>query len=83
MRAAIAAVRERGAGRVVVAVPVAPARTIRELSDEADEVVCPVSPEPFLAVGRFYGDFEQTTDDEVVDLLRRARAGFRDPALTP
>ena len=76
MLAAIEAVRERGARKIVVAIPVAPREAIRALSRQADEVVCVASPEPFLAVGRFYANFEQTTDEEVVELLERARAGF-------
>ena len=76
MRAAVRAVRARGARRIVVAVPVGPSDTVRQLASLADEVVCLCSPEPFLAVGRFYEDFGQTTDQEVLDLLRRARASL-------
>lgn len=76
MRAAVEALRERRAARIVVAVPVGPRETVRELSRVADEVVCLSMPEPFLAVGRFYWNFDQTTDDEVVELLGRARAGL-------
>lgn len=71
-RAAIAVAREHGAGRVVLAIPVAPPRTCRELSTLADEVVCLEQPEPFMAVGQFYDDFSQTTDAEVVDALDAA-----------
>ena len=74
MRAAVEALRARKAARIVVAVPVGPREAVRDLSRRADEVVCLAIPEPFLAVGRFYEDFDQTTDDEVVDLLARARA---------
>ncbi|HEY7574201.1 MAG TPA: phosphoribosyltransferase family protein, partial [Thermoanaerobaculia bacterium] len=74
MRAAVEAVRERGAARIVVAVPVGPRDTVRDLSRVADEVVCLSTPEPFLAVGRFYGNFDQVTDEEVVELLGRARS---------
>jgi predicted phosphoribosyltransferase len=76
MLAAVEAVRKRGARKIVVAVPVAPRESIRLLRGSADDVVCVASPEPFLAVGRFYADFEQTSDEEVLDLLERARAGF-------
>jgi predicted phosphoribosyltransferase len=69
MRAAIHALRRRGAARIVVAVPVAPLQTCAELRAEADEVVCLVTPEPFLAVGLWYDDFTQTSDDEVRALL--------------
>jgi predicted phosphoribosyltransferase/dienelactone hydrolase len=72
MHAAVAAVRRLAPARVIVAVPVAPQRTCQELRSLADEVVCVATPEPFLAVGRFYEDFEQTTDEEVQDLLERA-----------
>jgi predicted phosphoribosyltransferase len=76
MRAAVKAVRARGARRIVVAVPVGPVDTVRELARLADEVVCVATPEPFLAVGRFYEDFEQTTDREVMERLAEARAGM-------
>jgi predicted phosphoribosyltransferase len=69
MRAAVRAVRGLGPARVVVAVPVGAAATCAELAAEADEVVCPVRPEPFLAVGYAYRDFAQTTDAEVRALL--------------
>jgi putative phosphoribosyl transferase len=74
MRAAIAAVRRLGPRRVVVAVPVAPPATCRELAALADEVISAATPEPFLSVGRFYQDFEQTGDEEVKELLDRATA---------
>jgi putative phosphoribosyl transferase len=74
MRAAVAAIRQQGAARIVVAVPVAARSTRDALAREVDEVVCVATPEPFLAVGRFYEDFTQTTDAEVHDLLARAAA---------
>ena len=74
MRAAVMAARRRGARRIVVATPVGPSDTVRELARLADEVVCPSTPEPFLAVGRFYENFEQTEDTEVVELLAEARS---------
>lgn len=76
MRAAITALKRLGPGRIVVAVPVAPPSTIKDLEMEVDEVVCVYSPEPFDGVGRWYQDFTQTTDREVRDLLTRA-AGER------
>lgn len=82
MRAAVQALRARGVGSIVVAVPVGPRETVRDLSHLADEVVCVATPEPFLAVGRFYERFEQTTDQEVVELLHRARAGQSHRLLT-
>lgn len=69
MRAAVAALRQRGATTVVVAVPVAPPATCAELAREVDELVCPLTPEPFMAVGRWYDDFSPTTDEEVRRLL--------------
>ena len=73
MRAAVKALRSLGPRRIVVAVPVGPRETVAELRLLADEVVCPATPEPFLAVGRFYESFDQTSDREVVDFLARAR----------
>jgi predicted phosphoribosyltransferase len=72
MRAAVAALRRRGPARIVVAVPVGAAETCAELQDEADEAVCARTPEPFYAVGLWYEDFAQTTDEEVPELLRQA-----------
>jgi predicted phosphoribosyltransferase len=57
----------------VLAVGVAPADTVEALRDEVDELVCLAVPADFFAVGQFYRDFRQTTDDEVVELLDRAR----------
>ena len=68
-RAAIEVARAQGARRVVLAVPVAPEDTVRELARIADAVVCVASPEPFRAIGQWYRDFRPTTDDEVVRLL--------------
>lgn len=72
MRAAIAALRQLDPGRIVVAVPVAPADTIDTLEREADEVVCLQTPWPFSAIGQFYRQFGQVSDDEVRELLARA-----------
>jgi len=74
MRAAILALRRLEPARIVVAVPVAPAATCRDLESVADRVVCTETPEPFQAVGVWYDDFEQTTDREVRDSLAAARA---------
>jgi predicted phosphoribosyltransferase len=71
MRAAVAALRQQGPARIVVAVPVGAAETCAELHEEADEAVCAQAPEPFYAVGLWYEDFTQTTDEEVHDLLQR------------
>jgi predicted phosphoribosyltransferase len=72
MRAAVAALRKLEPAAIVVAVPVAAPSTRDELAREVDEIVCVATPDPFLAVGRFYEDFAQTTDAEVHDLLARA-----------
>ena len=73
MRAAVAALRQEGPARVVVAVPVAAADTCDAFRSVADEIVCAATPEPFYAVGMWYDDFSQTSDEEVHDLLERAR----------
>jgi putative phosphoribosyl transferase len=72
MRAAVAALRKLQPAKIVVAVPVAVRSTCEELAEEVDEVVCARTPEPFYAVGEWYADFSQTTDEEVRDLLARA-----------
>lgn len=72
MRAAVMALREQAPARIIVAVPVAPLETCESLEALADEMVCARTPEPFFAVGLWYRQFEQTTDEEVRDLLERA-----------
>jgi predicted phosphoribosyltransferase len=72
MRAAAAALRRQQPARLVVAVPVAAPATCQELRSEVDDVVCALTPEPFYAVGVWYEDFSQTTDEEVRSLLDRA-----------
>jgi erythromycin esterase-like protein/predicted phosphoribosyltransferase len=72
MEAAVSALRARDVSEVVVAVPVGAADSCRRLRGMADEVVCLDTPAPFRAVGLWYRAFDQTTDAEVVDLLRRA-----------
>jgi putative phosphoribosyl transferase len=69
MRAAVESVRERGAGEVVVAVPVAPPHTVAVLKAQADDVICPATPELFFGIGQFYIDFTQTRDDDVKAIL--------------
>ncbi len=75
MRAAIAVVRTQAPSRVVVVVPVAARETCDELKREVDEVICLRTPEPFSAVGLWYEDFSQTTDEEVRELLQRDTTG--------
>jgi putative phosphoribosyl transferase len=64
--------RARGAARVVLAVPVAPANWSEEMIDDADELICVETPDGFHGVGQWYADFSQTTDDEVQECLQRA-----------
>jgi putative phosphoribosyl transferase len=72
MRAAVSALRRLQPARIVVAVPVGSAETCMGLREEADEVVCARTPDPFHAVGLWYEDFRPTTDEEVRDLLKHA-----------
>lgn len=74
IRAAAQALRQQGPEKTVVAVPVSAPQTCDEYRIGVDEIVCAVTPEPFLGVGRWYDDFSQTSDEEVHDLLERARA---------
>jgi putative phosphoribosyl transferase len=74
MRAAAEAVRGQDPGKVVIAVPIASPDVCVELRSEADDVVCAVTAEPFHAVGLWYTDFSETTDDEIRTLLERAGA---------
>ncbi len=75
MIAAIRAVRGMKCRKIVAAVPVAPADGVQRLREEADEVVCLHVPFAFYAVGQFYDDFAQTTDEEVIALLQRGGGG--------
>ena len=72
MRAAIAALRAKGPRDIVVAVPVGAPETCSAITALADDVVCLETPDPFYAVGLWYANFEQTTDEEVHELLERA-----------
>jgi putative phosphoribosyl transferase len=76
MRAAATALRQLKPLRIIVAVPVGAAETCEEFRTEVDEVVCAASPEPFMAVGAWYSEFSQTSDDEVRELLKQA-ASYR------
>jgi putative phosphoribosyl transferase len=69
MKAAVEAVRAHGPSRIVVAVPVGSPETCREFIEVADEIVCARAPDRFAAVGQWYRDFSQTTDEEVHSLL--------------
>jgi predicted phosphoribosyltransferase len=74
MRAAVLAIRRRFPSHIVVAVPVGARETCRALDEVADEVVCARMPEPFSAVGLWYDDFDQTSDEEVRHLLAASAA---------
>src|SRR6202163_4074582 len=71
MHAAIQALRQQNPARIVVAVPTASPETCEEMKARADDVICAITPEPFQAVGRWYQEFSQTTDEEVAALLAR------------
>jgi predicted phosphoribosyltransferase len=73
-RAAIQSIRKQKTAVLVVAVPVAPKDTIMTLKNEADRVVCLDTPESFQAIGQFYEDFRQISDEEVIQLLDKAGA---------
>lgn len=72
MMVAVSALREEKPARIVVAVPVASPDTCAAMRRAADDVVCSMTPEPFQAVGLWYDDFSQTSDEEVHELLERA-----------
>jgi putative phosphoribosyl transferase len=80
MRAAVAAIRKLGPQRLIVAVPVGAEETCAMLGRQADEVVCAETPSPFRAVGLWYRDFPQSSDDEVRRLLEEARREHEHPA---
>src|SRR5438093_12645018 len=72
MRAAVKALRQQGAAKIVVAVPVGPPDTCREIEQESDETICLSTPPFFQAVGQYYEDFSQTSDEDVRELLSQA-----------
>lgn len=78
LRAAASSLRQRGAGSVVIAVPVGPRGVQEDFSEDADRVVCLQTPANFMAVGQWYDDFGQTSDEEVEQLLARAAAAAPD-----
>lgn len=79
MRAAVTALRVQRPEQLTVAVPVAPEETCAALRQEADEVVCLLSPQPFFAVGNWYHDFSQISDEEVRQLLQLANSSLQVP----
>ena len=76
-RAALRAVRKAGARRIVLAVPVAPEDTIKQLRAEVDDIFCLLSPSPFIAVGAHYGEFPQLADADVIALLAARHQALR------
>ena len=77
LKAALLSLTKVGAKSVTVAVPVGPSDTVKDLKRHADRVVCLYTPEPFYAIGEFYADFDQTTDEEVTELLAKNRRDLR------
>ena len=80
MRAAALAGREQNPARVIVAVPVASPQTCEAFRGDVDEIVCALTPEPFYAVGVWYDDFSQTTDEEVRELLAGTAGAAKEPS---
>ncbi len=72
MMAAIKTLRQMRPAKLVLAVPVAPASTCKRLREQVDDLICVHAPERFYAIGQFYSDFTQVSDEEVIELLRRA-----------
>ena len=71
LRAALRAIRTRNPKKLVLAVPVAPTETVAALREEADDVVCLEDHESFGAIGYYYADFSQVSDQEVIGILAR------------
>jgi putative phosphoribosyl transferase len=72
MQAATAALKTKNPAKIVIAVPTAATDTCRAFEEKVDEIICIATPEPFYGVGAWYGDFSQTTDEEVCKLLEKA-----------
>ncbi len=84
IRVAIAALRQTRTAEIVVAAPVVPLSTRERLRGEADDVICVHTPKSFYAIGEFYDDFSQVTDEEVIELLRQASSkNPKDPCAAP
>ncbi|MDB6024718.1 MAG: phosphoribosyltransferase [Verrucomicrobiales bacterium] len=83
MRAAVRALREKSPHKIVIAVPVAPLETFQEFENEGEEMVVVLSPEIFFAVGEWYDDFEQVSDEEVREILRRAEKQHANSSTKP
>jgi putative phosphoribosyl transferase len=76
MWAAVVALRQHQPARSIVAVPIAAPDICETLRAEVDDIVCAMTPEPLHAIGLWYDDFSQTTDEQVRDLLARAKQSF-------
>lgn len=74
MRAAIKALRKRKPASIIIAVPVAAYSTCKEMSPLVEKIICPLQPIDFYAVGQWYENFPQTSDNEVIDILKKARS---------
>lgn len=79
MRAAVTALRQQGPARIVVAVPTASPESCAAFRSEVDDIICAITPEPFMGVGRWYLDFSQTSDDEVRETMQLARETLPPP----
>jgi putative phosphoribosyl transferase len=73
MRAAIKSIKEKKAKKIIVAVPVSAQDSLKTIKEEADEVICLHAPLFFGAVGAFYKNFGQTTDEAVIDLMKKSK----------
>lgn len=80
VKAAINSIRKKRPRTIVVASPVGPPETVEELKKYADKIVCPVVYEPFFAIGQFYEDFSQVSDEEVTRLMRMAKNSLNSPS---
>lgn len=79
MLAAVRLARDEGAAKVVVAVPVGPPDTLEKLRAQADDVVCLLAPEQFMAIGQFYANFDQVDDEEAMRLIKESAAAEAAP----
>lgn len=73
MRAAIEAIRKEDTAKIIMAIPVAPQQALHDFKQVVDEVVCLITPEPFYSVGQWYKSFNQTSDEDVLYLLKRSQ----------
>ena len=74
IKAAICSIQKQKPAKIVVATPVAPPETFNELKREVDRIICPVVYEPFFAIGQFYEDFSQVSDEEIMRLLKLSKS---------